>query len=368
VLVGDSYVTFSNDSRWLVTATREELRFWKTGSWEPAHVIARERATWPPGGLALTRDGKMLAVAHAHTQVQLRDPTTGRELASLVSPNAEVIQNLCFSADGSRLAASRDNEVVTVWDLREIRKELAAIGLDWDLTPYAPARDDYPGPLQAVSLYEGAGPIEDMARLGLMHLAVGRQQEAIALLEDAIELGKKCPQPLPVLTSARWPLITAYSKAGMYARAEPLIRGSLAEGKSNWGADDTKTADIMISLGNNLLHQRKWDEAEQFLRAGLAVLEKKAPDYWNTCNAKSILGGILLGQKKYAQAEPLSLAGYEGIRKDAAKEPAQYTPGSRGHALLIDALERLVQLYDAWDNNAEAAKWRKELEALKPPP
>ena len=31
---------------------------------------------------------------------------------------------------------------------------------------------------------------------------------------------------------------------------------------------------------------------------------------------------------------------------------------------LTEALERLVQLYDAWDKPDEAAKWRKELEAL----
>jgi hypothetical protein len=32
---------------------------------------------------------------------------------------------------------------------------------------------------------------------------------------------------------------------------------------------------------------------------------------------------------------------------------------------LREALERLVQLYDAWNRPADAARWRKELEALK---
>jgi hypothetical protein len=30
---------------------------------------------------------------------------------------------------------------------------------------------------------------------------------------------------------------------------------------------------------------------------------------------------------------------------------------------VTEALERLVHLYDAWDKPAEAAKWRKELDA-----
>ena len=35
-----------------------------------------------------------------------------------------------------------------------------------------------------------------------------------------------------------------------------------------------------------------------------------------------------------------------------------------GKARLTEALERLVQLYDAWGKNDEAAKWRQEWEAL----
>jgi hypothetical protein len=60
-----------------------------------------------------------------------------------------------------------------------------------------------------------------------------------------------------------------------------------------------------------------------------------------------------------ARAEPLLLAGYEGIKKREAKIPAQ------SKIRLTDALERLVQLYEAMDKKAEAATWRKELEAIK---
>jgi WD40 repeat protein/serine/threonine protein kinase len=148
LLAGDSYVAYSSDSRWLVTGTREEFRFWKTESWEPGHVIAREHTIWPPDGLAFARDDKLLAMVRSPTQVQLRDLNTGQELASLVTPDAQPIYFLCFSADGSCLAASRDNQVITIWDLRQIRRQLAAIGLDWDLLPYPPTRDESTGPLQ----------------------------------------------------------------------------------------------------------------------------------------------------------------------------------------------------------------------------
>lgn len=52
-----------------------------------------------------------------------------------------------------------------------------------------------------------------------------------------------------------------------------------------------------------------------FLRESLAIREKTQPDAWTTFDSKSLLGGALLGQKKVADAEPLLLAGYEGMKK-----------------------------------------------------
>jgi hypothetical protein len=66
-----------------------------------------------------------------------------------------------------------------------------------------------------------------------------------------------------------------------------------------------------------------------------------------------------MGLKNYAGAEPLLLAGYEGMKKQQAKIPAE------GKAGLTEAVERLVQLYEATDRKDEAAKWRQELEALR---
>jgi hypothetical protein len=63
-----------------------------------------------------------------------------------------------------------------------------------------------------------------------------------------------------------------------------------------------------------------------------------------------------LGQKKYADAKPLLLAGYEGMKQREKTIP----PPAKIH--IPEAIERLVQLYDATDKKDEAAKWRKTLE------
>jgi hypothetical protein len=93
----------------------------------------------------------------------------------------------------------------------------------------------------------------------------------------------------------------------------------------------------------------------------MAIREEKEPESFMTFNAKSMLGEALLGQKRYADAEPLLVRGYEGMKQREAKLPAIGI--AEGKVRLNEALDRLVQLYDAMDRPEDAAKWRKELEA-----
>ena len=79
-----------------------------------------------------------------------------------------------------------------------------------------------------------------------------------------------------------------------------------------------------------------------------------------------MLGGALLGQKKYAEAEPLLLAGYEGMKQREKTIPAL------GNIRLPEALERLVDLYTDWQAaepdkgyDAKATDWQKKLNDFK---
>ncbi|HTU93652.1 MAG TPA: hypothetical protein VMF69_26470 [Gemmataceae bacterium] len=90
--------------------------------------------------------------------------------------------------------------------------------------------------------------------------------------------------------------------------------------------------------------------------------EVKQPDDWATFNTQSLLGGALLGQKKYADAEPLLLSGYRGMKQRQEKIPAQ------GKIRLTEALQCLVQLYEATGKKDEAEKWRIQLKSATPRP
>jgi hypothetical protein len=120
-----------------------------------------------------------------------------------------------------------------------------------------------------------------------------------------------------------------------------------------------RTATALANLGDYLLKQKKYKEAELALREGVGIAEKKRPDDWTTFSMKSLLGGSLLGQKRYAEAEPLLVQGYEGIkqRQDKIRAPSK--------KYLTEALQRVVQLYEDRGKPGEAAKWRQELEATR---
>jgi len=78
------------------------------------------------------------------------------------------------------------------------------------------------------------------------------------------------------------------------------------------------------------------------------------PDPWTTFNTQSLLGGALLGQKKYAEAEPLLLAGYEGMKQREKSIPPQ------GATRIPEALDQLLDLCTATSRPDEVKKWQAE--------
>jgi tetratricopeptide (TPR) repeat protein/predicted Ser/Thr protein kinase len=157
-------------------------------------------------------------------------------------------------------------------------------------------------------------------------------------------------------------LIDCYDRMKAPDKAEPLVRELAEFWREKTGADSVRFAQQLAVLGSNLLQQQKALDAEQVLRDCLTIREKKAPDDWSTFNTKSTLGGALLAQKKFADAEPLLLAGYEGMKQRETKIPAN------GQVRLTEALERLGQLYDATGRKDKAEEWRKKADAAKAPP
>ncbi len=112
------------------TARKTSIASGRSAGGVPACAFRAPQAL--PGPLALTIDGKILAIAHSLRDVRLIETETGRELATLSAPEPHPIHWLCFGPDGNQLAVVCENRLLQLWDLRRIRERLAEMGLDWE--------------------------------------------------------------------------------------------------------------------------------------------------------------------------------------------------------------------------------------------
>jgi WD40 repeat protein/tRNA A-37 threonylcarbamoyl transferase component Bud32 len=129
-ITGSAAVAFSPDGKWLVTSTGAEYCFWESETWRLRRQITRDRAGDMPGAMAFTADGSLMALTITRNLIQLVDPATGEQLATLESPHMRNIDWLCLDSTGKRLVAISD-ELAEIWDLHLIRQRLAPMGLDW---------------------------------------------------------------------------------------------------------------------------------------------------------------------------------------------------------------------------------------------
>ena len=104
------------------------------------HCLECHGSKKPKGGLRLdqippdftdtaTRE-RWLAVLKRRG-IAILEATTGNELATLQAPHQPWIRAFCFSRDASNLVALQADQSLQVWDLRGLRRELAALKLDW---------------------------------------------------------------------------------------------------------------------------------------------------------------------------------------------------------------------------------------------
>jgi WD40 repeat protein/serine/threonine protein kinase/tetratricopeptide (TPR) repeat protein len=410
------YVTFSRDGTRLVTTGASAAVVWdaRTGKELPGEAVPEWAPVGPvsPDGRFLVRvdgnsvevspvepDPDELAYRRLHTGP---DPWRYRDgyLAARAAKDAFAAKfylDLVPSAGRAALVSTADLNALAVLSERASQHEQTdewdkALPLLVEIMNVTKAKLDAESPValeaalrvgrayrelgrydKAVPLYEAVLKVR-VAKLGRDHIDTltaaldfgrlnidaDRVAEAIPPLEESYRAAKT--HPVHMRRAAEY-LIEAYAKAGDHGKRVRLIQAQLADARKTMPPDSLELGAKLYESAALLLQSKAFYGAEPLLRECLVIYDQRMPDAWPTFHARSQLGEALSSQKKYAAAEPLLLAGYEGM-----KQREKTIPTYGDHELRIpQALDRLIEFYTATEKPSEAKKWQAE-RATYPPP
>jgi WD40 repeat protein len=230
------FAHFSPDGRWLSIGCGGDVRLLSVGSWQ------EERRIKGAVNHVFSPHCKLLAADTGQGAIRLIDPETGREFAQLEDPDLDRIGGFCFNPDGTQLiGCTGDSQSMHVWDLRAIGRQLAEIGLDWDVPPFPPARSednngDRAAPLQVEII--NPEPAADPLALNneAWRLVTGPEKardpaKALLLIQAAIKRRPGDPLFLNTLGVVQY-------RNGRYREAIATLEKSLAAGRGQFDAFD----------------------------------------------------------------------------------------------------------------------------------
>lgn len=113
-------------------------------------------------------------------------------------------------------------------------------------------------------------------------------------------------------------------------------------------------AATLIVLGNALTDAGRPAAGEVELRESLLLRRNSLPPgHWMIASAENTLGACLTAQRRVSEAEPILLSSYELLASQLGNE----------HPVTVSAIERLVDLYEAWNRPEAAVRYRELLPA-----
>ena len=194
-----------------------------------------------------------------------------------------------------------------------------------------------------------------MNNLAGIYRTEGKYVQSEALFANTLEIrrrvsGEGHPETLIVMHN----LALVYQREAKYVQAEELFTKVLDLRRRVLGDENFDTLTTSSALGLVRLQLHKYGEAEKTLRSALRSYEKTSPEVWQRYNCQSLLGASLAGQQRYVEAEPLLLAGYEGMIQRAATIPAQ------NRYYLEEAQNAILRLYQSWGKPEKLAEWRQK--------
>jgi hypothetical protein len=120
------------------------------------------------------------------------------------------------------------------------------------------------------------------------------------------------------------------------------------------GATHRDTLESWVQTAMAQMLQRKFEKAEGTLRPTCNAYVDAKLDVWQRYSCQVLLAESLVAEKRFNEAEPMLLAGYDGLRQREASIPAVSKP------TLDRAAAWLVRLYTEEGKPELAEQWKKK--------
>jgi len=210
--------------------------------------------------------------------------------------------------------------------------------------------------------------LASMNNLANAYRAAGRLDQALPLYEAAVRGVEQRQFQHPHAKIIVHSAVGAFLEARQYHRAHRWRPALVAVAV---GPRSPGCVRELASVGQELLQQGHYPEAEELLRQCLNIRVSAQPQAWTTSQTRSLLGAALLGRARttadlkkkaelWAEAEALLVAGWQGISAERAA-----IPESIRSSQLQAALDRLIALYTALQKPDEVARWQAERQRLE---
>jgi eukaryotic-like serine/threonine-protein kinase len=197
----------------------------------------------------------------------------------------------------------------------------------------------------------------DMGRIDEIH---GKYADAERLFTRTLEARRRVMgDDHPYTLRLAGVLAELYDHEGRYKDEEALLTTTTSAQRDVLGESHPEALGRSTALGRAQLEQAKYAEAEATLRTTSDLYRSTGAESWQRYNCESLLGRTLAGEKKFAEAEPLELAGYQGMTQHAGFIPAPQ------RYLLREAETAIPHLYHEWGKPQDAQHWKEKLSAAR---
>jgi serine/threonine protein kinase len=190
----------------------------------------------------------------------------------------------------------------------------------------------------------------NLTGLGSFLLENGRAAESLGNLREAEAIYRKIYNAANMQLGDNLRLqAQAFLALRQYPEAEAEINATLEIYRAGSSPQYVNYATALMVQGMIYSQTERTAEAEKLLREAVRIRTENVPEtHFLRATANGALGEFLTAEARFPEAESFLLASYESLKKSQAEN----SPRTRL------ALERLVNLYDAWGKTDDAARYR----------